>query len=1091
MRCSACAADNADYNETCKRCGRPLVRICQICRSEIPVGFRFCGHCGAPQPELSTDNQANPDLPSREGARGGERRQLTILFCDLIGSTLLAERLDPEILRDIMRRYQNTCSNIIAQFGGEVASISGDGILCYFGYPIAYEDAAERAVRAGIGITSTFRRRRDRVNLEVRIGISTGLVVVGELIEAAGVREHELIGSTINLAARLQKLAKSNSIIIGTQTRDIIGDLFFYENIGEHRLEGFSEPIQAFAVMAENLGADRFEARNRASLLPIANRERERALLEERWCKAKSGFGQVVLMSGEPGIGKSRLVRYLRDYLKDERHEQIAFSGSPLHQHTPLYPVVHWIRQASGIGSNDTAGQRLAKVETFIDTKNAGSVDALIPVVELIGASLDRVPLTQKDSPKKDMEKLLEAILTFLEAFALRQPLLMILEDVQWIDPSSHELLRRIIDRTSELPLLVLITFRSDYERSWPERPYLTHVLIGPLDQNSCNDLISSVANRIYLPSQVSKNIIAKTDGIPLFIEELTRTIIESSEEPADVAVPETLRDTLSARLGRNPAARSIAQVAAAIGRVFSFEILAKIVKQPVRELRLALDELQDIGLIYQHGALAHETYTFKHALVQETAYETQLLQRRRTIHQQIADALRVYFPETPSEVLAHHYEKAEAISEAIAHYRRAAEIGRNQAASAESAAHFGKALQLLDMLPASQERNRSEFDLQVAYGAQLIAVKGNAADEVGLAYRRAMVLSTKIGDRRKTYRVLRGLQTFYMVRGQLTKARPIGRRLVAEAEEFEDVGTRLQAHRPHGLCLCYMGDFADARFHLETALSLYDPTAHAQHRFLYGSDPAVLAHCNLAWVFWFMGYPDTAIKHSKTALKLAGEPEPHPHSQAFALSFAASLHQLRVEPREALKMANALIELSDRNNFPYWKAWGHVVGGWAKCAADRDSAGLSQIEQGVSAYLATESTLMLPYFLGLQSDASNLLGEYRFDLIDQALTHAQAGQISFYMPELCRLKAALLESADGPAEDRIAWLRRGSKLASKQTSRSLKLKILTSLCHQDLKPKAYVDTLRRLGRLVEEMDEGNKSHAMIEARNTLSLMRH
>ena len=1095
MRCPACAFENPEDRATCARCGRPLERSCSACGQSVPAHFRFCGHCGAPQPQ-ATHPAAQESAAGQADLRpeAAERRQLTVLFCDLIGSTALAERLDPEDLRDAMRLYQALCAEVVARFGGEVAEVAGDGVVVYFGHPSAYEDAAERAVRAGLALTEAIGQLQLASRLRVRVGIATGLVIVGDVIQTGGLREPEIVGTPPNLAARLQKLAAPNTVVISAATRNLIGGAFAYQDLGKHRLEGFSTEIRAYAVTGTDVAADRFEARVGGALAPIVNREPERARSLEQWQQVKAGTGRAILLSGEPGIGKSRLVRDLQERIAGEPHSSLSYAGSPLHQHTPLYPVAHWLRRAAGINPDDSTDQRCAKLGALLETISLQDDDRLALLADLVAAPASLESPTAGAAPERHKEHLLEVLLELLETYATRQPVLLVFEDIQWIDATTRELLDRLIRCIAIMPALLLVTFRTGLPLPWQGLPQVTALALGPLDPESCASVIKGVVRDRNLPQALTDQIVARTDGVPLFVEELAKAVLESQDEPAlpgspaPFAVPATLRDTLMARLDRHQGARAVAQIAAAIGREFPYELLAMIAPMPAAALQGALSDLLQSELIFQQGLPPRATYVFKHALVQEIAYESQLRRRRRQIHGQIATTLDKHFPDTAPEVIGHHYAEAGAAAEALAQYERAADIARGRSANAEAAAHFARALQLLGELPPGPERDRHELDLQIACGAQLIAVKGNAADEVGKAYDRAMALSGQLGDSGEIFRVLRGLQTFYIVRGLLPNARAIGERLLDGAERAADRDLLLQAHRPHGLCLLYMGELTQARHHLERALALYDPVRHAQHRFLYGSDPGVLARCNLAWVEWFLGFPERALEHSEAAQALAAQPEPHPHSQAFALSLAASLHQFRDEPERARRLAETVIDLADRHHFAYWRPWGEVLRGWARVVTGEGVAGLEEIGSGAAAYRATGAGLMRPYFLGLHADALGRLGRIEAGraAVDEGLELARAGEIRFWEPELHRLRAQLLAAAGAPLDERIACLERALAQASQQGSRALELRAASALCRELTDPGARAKALDRLRAVVAGFSEGLASRPLVDARAIL-----
>jgi class 3 adenylate cyclase/predicted ATPase len=1032
---------------TCTACGAPLTRVCAACGERLPAGYRYCGACGAEQPQPTRPRHGNgaTGLPEAPADGGAERRQLTVLFADLVDSTALAERLDPEDLRDLMRQYVALCGRIVGARGGEIAEVAGDGVVVFFGHPKAFEDAAERAVLAGLELAEAVRRRPFATPIAVRIGIATGLMIVGDTIETGGIRQREIVGSPASLAARLQKLAAPDTVVVGAATRRLIGDSFVVTDLGKHPLAGFDGPVEAFRVTGENDRTSRLLARAGRSMTPMVDREAERALLREHWRKVAAGGkggGRVVLIGGEPGIGKSRLVLDLAEHLAGEPHALLCYDGSPLYRHTPFHPVARRLRDAAGITATDSPARRHAKLRRLLPgPPNRPSPEGLELLVDLCGSPGARDERPAERQPGDRRETLLPVVLELLGAHADGRPLLLVVEDVQWLDATTADLLDRLVHAAPQLGLLLIATFRTGFTTRWGHLPHVTSLTLEPLEPDACRGILAAVLGSRVLPPAVAEAIIGRTDGVPLFVEELTKAVLEAHDRPPEApaaaasSVPQTLRDALMARLDRHADSRTVAQIAAAIGREFTHELLALIAPLRPAALAAALDDLCASGLVFRRGAPPRTTYAFKHALVQECAYGSLLKRRRRALHGEIAAVLDRHFPDTPPDLLGHHFAEAGETEAALARFERAAELARGRSANAEAAAHFARALALLEALPQGPARERRELELRVGHGAQLIAVEGNAAAAVGEAYERALALGQRVGTADQVFRVLRGLQTFHIVRGELKEARAIGERLLDEARRGGDDDRLLQAHRPHGLCLLYMGELGAARRHLERAAALYDPARHGRHRFLYGSDPGALAHCNLAWVELLAGNATRAQDHLDTALALAARPEPHPHSQAFVLSLAASAAQFAGDAERATALAGTVIALAQRHHFAYWGAWGRVVRGWARAVLGEPEAGLEDCRAGIAAYRTTGAGLMVPCFLGLEATTALAAGAPAAALaaVELALDLAAKGEIRFYEPELWRLRASL---GGGPVAERRRWLERAATQARAQGAR-------------------------------------------------------
>jgi class 3 adenylate cyclase len=691
------------------------------------------------------------DAPDRSSA--AERRQLTVMFCDLVGSTALASRLDPEDLREAIGAYHRCVAETISRFDGFVAKYMGDGVLAYFGYPQAHEDDAERAVRAGLAVVEAVRKVPTPEALQVRIGLATGLAVVGDLIGSGAAQEQAVIGETPNLAARLQALAGPDQIVIPEDMRRMVGRLFEYDNLGEVEIRGLAAPVRVFRVVRESPVGSRFEAL-RTGETPLVGRAEEMELISRRWAQAKAGRGQVVLISGEPGVGKSRLAEAFRQSLEGEPHTRLRYFCSPHHQDSALFPFIAQLERAAGFEREDTPAARLEKLEALVAT-NAPAESDLQLVAELLSVPLDgRYPALDL-TPQRKKEKTFEALLRQLAGLARQQPVLMIFEDLHWADPSSRELLDLTMEQIGRLPVLVVATFRPEFQSPWVGQPHVTSLSLRRLGRDESEELVTElVGNSAALPTELLDEIIERTDGVPLFLEELTKAVLEAkgsgvntaaSVPAAALAVPATLHASLMARLDRlGAAAKEIAQIGAAIGREFSYDLLAAVARPTEAELREALGRLVDAGLVFQRGVLPQSTFLFKHVLVQDAAHGSLLRSSRHQLHAQIADAVEALFPElmdSQPELLAQHYAEAGLVEKSVAYWGKAGRRSAARSAMEEAAAQLQKGLAQLALLPDNPERQRQELQFLSALGAALRFVGGQAAPETGHAYARAREL--------------------------------------------------------------------------------------------------------------------------------------------------------------------------------------------------------------------------------------------------------------------------------------------------------------------------------------------------------------
>ncbi|MFG3594079.1 AAA family ATPase [Bradyrhizobium sp. RDI18] len=736
MECPSCGSANQDGSRFCGNCGSPLQRRCGACGRENSSGNSYCSNCGAPLTGPAFQGRSSAGgTPAKPTSQGAERRQLSVMFCDLVGSTALASRLDPEDLREVIGDYHKDVEAVVDRFDGFVAKYMGDGVLAYFGYPQAHEDDAERAIRAGLEIVTTARPvpAAPGGRLLVRVGIATGLVVVGDLVGAGEAQERGVVGETPNLAARLQTLAEPGSVVIAPSTRKLTGEIFEYEALGEVELKGFAAPVAAWRVRGEGAVPSRFEAlHSAAALTPLVGREEEIQRLLRHWTQAKEGEGRVVLLTGEPGIGKSRLSAALEERLLDEPHIRLRYFCSPYHQDSALHPTIAQLERAARFEREDTPEAKLHKLEALLSQTSSPIADVML-LAELLNIPSEDLYAPCQLNPQRKKEETFEALLRQLVALAQHQPVLIVYEDIHWIDPSSRELLDRVIDLVASLPVLQLITFRPEFPPPWCGRSHVTTFALTRLDRRQGAILVQRVAGNQALSTDTVEQIVTRTDGVPLFVEELTKAALEAravggSAEGAltgastsALTLPATLHASLLARLDRlGPTAKQVAQTGASIGREFSYDLLGAVATRKERELQNELARLVASELVFQRGAPPQSVYTFKHALVQDAAYSTLLRGDRQQLHARIADVLERRFPERVArepELLAHHLTEARKIDRAIGYWLKAGERAAERSANLEAVRHLTRGLEALKTLPESPERDRRELELQIAIG--------------------------------------------------------------------------------------------------------------------------------------------------------------------------------------------------------------------------------------------------------------------------------------------------------------------------------------------------------------------------------------
>jgi class 3 adenylate cyclase/predicted ATPase len=995
-----------------------------------------------------------PAMPAAPPVAEAERRQLTVMFCDLVGSTALSARLDPEDLREVIAAYHRAVTRVVVGFDGFVSRYMGDGVLVYFGYPQAHEDDAERAVRAGLGAIEVVNRLNVKgVKLQARVGIATGLVVVGDVIGEGSTQEQTVVGETPNLAARLQALAEPASVVIAAGTRRLVGDLFEYLDLGAVDLKGIAAPVPAWRVLQPSVIASRFEALHGSALSPLVGRDEEIELLLRRWARAKDRDGQIVLVSGEPGIGKSRLVAALAERLKGDRHLRLRYFCSAYHQDSALYPLIDQLARASGFGHDDTPAAKLEKLEALLGRVTPPAEDVALLAELLSLPTLERHPLPNI-SPQRKKERTLEALIRQLDGLTREQPVVVIFEDAHWMDPTSRELLDLTIERVRSLPVLLIVTFRPEFHPPWTGQPQVSLLALNRLDRRDRTDLIEQIAGGgEALPDAVIAQIADRTDGIPLFIEELTRSVLENGVPL--VGIPTTLHDSLMARLDRLASVRLVAQIGAAVGREFSYMLLRLVSRLPEDELQSALARLVASELVFQRGTPPEAVYTFKHALVQDAAHSSLLRSSRQQLHAHIAEALETHSPElmdSQPELFAQHYAEAGLVEKSVACWGDAGHRSIARATVVEAAAQFQKGLDQLSLLPDNPERQWQELKFCSSLSAALRAAKGQAAPETGYAYARARRLWERLGAPSDFVQIPYGQSLHHAHRCEFEVAQRLDDDLLRLSCQRKDAAGLILGHLSSGINMMFVGKFASSRSHLEKTLALYDPISHRSLVRQSGSHPHIFSQAYLANTLFYLGFPDQARARNSANISEA-RTLAHPPSLAGGLAIGVRLLSLIGDDAALDRWVNQLLAVATEQGFPHWRAQGAIYGGWLKVKIGDVAAGMSLLQEGSAAYRASGAKLYVPHYIALVAAAFEITAkvEQCLPLLDDALQLIEGTGERWFASELYRQKGrVLLKMGHSDAAEQL--YRTALSIAEEQEAKLWELRAATSLArlHRD-----------------------------------------
>ena len=896
--------------------------------------------------------------------------------------------------------------------------------------------------------------------LQTRVGIATGLVVVGDLIGSGASQEQAIVGETPNLAARLQGIAEPNSVVIAESTRKLLGELFELQDLGAQDLKGIAGPVRAWAALRPASVEGRFDAFHASGLTELVGREEELDLLLRRWSKAKTGEGQVVLLSGEAGIGKSRLTAALLERLAGVPHTRLRNICSPQRTDSAFNPIIGQMERAAGLAHDDTPQARLDKLDVLLAQTSTSKQDAAL-FAEMLSLPNDgRYPVLDL-APQQRRQRTLEALTAQLAGLASHRPVLMIFEDVHWIDPTSLEALNRAVDRIKALSALLIITFRPEFSAPWVGQPHVTSLAINRLGERETAAVIAHLVGNKELPADVMTEIMERTDGIPLFVEEMTKAVLEAESEDAArrtvaavpspaLAVPASLQASLMARLDRLGPAKEVAQIGAAIGREFSHTLVTAVVRKPEAELESALDRLIAAGLLFRQGVPPHATYLFKHALVQDAAYGTLLREPRRALHARIADVLEAQFSAVVEpELLAHHYTEAARIEEAIDYWLKAGKRAMQRSANIEAERHLRKGVELLINLPETTARDFREITLQNTLGVCLMPTRGFGNPEVAAAFTRAAEICKRVDDARGLFVSLRGKAQYHMISGDMRTACDDARRILALAESVGDHDFLIEAHHLGWSAFCFAGEFRAAHRHAEEGISQYERERDHHLTYTYsGHDPGMCARAFGSLSLGQLGYSERALALCRDGLALA-EVLAHPFTIAIALWAKGILHQLRREPDATREVGERMIHYCSEKDLRTMVPIGKVFRGDALARHGQFAEGIGQMREGITELRSIGTVFSLPSFFAALASACARCGNIGEGLaaVEEGLAMTRTGGDRFSLPEIHRIKAKLLLASSAADRDAAeAAFGEAIEVSRGQQARLLELRAATSM---------------------------------------------
>jgi len=967
------------------------------------------------------------DPAARQRKIIAERRQLTVMFVDLVGSTAMSERLDPEDLGELVRRFKEVCTTAVARFGGHIACFLGDGAMIYFGYPHAQEDAATRAIEAGLQILDGLGRIDGEEDLSARIGISTGLVVVGT-IHGDGLRENDVVmGRTPNLAARLQGLADPDTVVVGPATRRLIGNAFELRDRGIFSLKGFSDEVQAWEVLGPAQIERRFEVDPKAGDGRLIGREAEFRRLCDTWNETSNGRGQFVQISGEAGIGKSRLIEGLTQVLKDRGILRLNFQCSPLHSSSALYPIVQQLERSAKFSSGDSDAVKLDKL---LPVLRYLSREQQRLIADLLSIEADTVLGPLDLSPQVKLEKTLEAVTQQLASMARKKPVLLLFEDAHWVDPTTLSLTQRVIRQIRDLPVLIVVTARPGFDPDWGADHAAVHIRLSRLAIPEVVEMVRDVADGQAVPAEVCDLIATKTDGIPLYVQEVTRGLLESGQlrqtpegyvlrgPLPSLSVPNSLKDSLMERLDRLGTAKQIAQTGAVFGRRFSLALLATVSALPYATLQSGLAQLASAGIILRPSDGEDDEFAFRHALLRDMAYDSLLRSERKILHDNAAGALvrhQPYLAETQPEVLAQHFALANRPGDAVEHWQRAGRRAVERSALPEALTHFSKALGLLAELPNNRDRDLREIDIQVMRAGVLRSTDGIAGEATGEAYSRLRALCRRAHETERLFPVLNGLYAYHLVRAEYRLAEEVAKQILELAEASGRTEHQMVGHRAMGAVRLHLGELSDARAHLEQAWWLYDFDRHGQLAYVYGTDHAAITAGFLGVCHCLMGQPARAQRVQAQALEWAQKLQ-HAHSVAQVLTYMCMVHMLNRDVPALLRAVKPLEDVSNEHSLAFMSITARLWKNWARAHSQPDEERIAALRRAAGAWWSGGAGNYRNFFLSLIAEL--LIGTGDRQAASRTLSLAGQSRLeseeNWAAAEQLRIEASLVSDRGG-----------------------------------------------------------------------------